>query len=271
MSQALQFRDVSFAYGAKPVLSEISFSLPGNGLLALVGPNGAGKSTLLRLAASLLSASAGTVEIAGSPVSAWSRKELAKTVAFVPQHLSVPFPFTVEQIVAQGRTPHKKWFGGSPEVDRLAIEQAMELAGVASLRTRTVNQISGGEQQRVKLAIALAQDPCLLLLDEPLQHLDIGSQGEFMDLLLRLHSRGLTVISAMHDLSIVYAQFPQTLLLSNGSIYALGRTENVLSNENVSAAFNLNGRNAGIRWIPSADTERRALGPGLRTEASSHD
>jgi iron complex transport system ATP-binding protein len=239
MSAILQFERVSFTYGLRPILTEVSFALPANGLMALVGPNGAGKSTLLRLAAGLLSNSEGSIAIAGRQVHSWQRRELARTVALVPQHLDIPFPFTIEQIVAQGRTPYQGWLGGVSQTDLAAVEQAMQLTGVTHLRTRTMNEISGGEQQRVKLAIALAQEPNLLLLDEPLQHLDIGRQAEFLHLLLGLHKRGLTIVAAMHDLAAVRAHFPLTLLLSEDAGHLFGATEQVLEPERVSAAFHL--------------------------------
>ena len=249
MKEALSFDQVAFSYGPCPVLSGITFTLPENTLLALVGPNGAGKSTLLRLGAGLLPASRGMIRVAGCPVDTWSRRELARTVAFVPQDLHVPFPFTVEQIVAQGRTPYKRWFGGWSKTDQAAVEHALELTGVQSLRKRNVNQISGGEQQKVKLAIALAQESQVLLLDEPMQHLDIGNQSEFLELLLRLHRRGLTIVCAMHDLPVVSAHFPLTLLLAKGE-YLCGPTERVLTRERMVAAFRLEGREFALPHLP---------------------
>jgi iron complex transport system ATP-binding protein len=251
VSALLQFDHVSFAYGARPVFAGLSFAMPANGLMALVGPNGAGKSTLLRLAAGLLPVLEGSIAIDGRPVDAWPRRELARTIAFVPQDLDVPFPFTVEQIVAQGRVPYQGWLSGLSQADHVAIERAIRLTSIAHVRTRTMSEISGGERQRVKLAIALAQEPRLLLLDEPLQHLDIGRQSEFLHLLLRLHAGGLNIVAAMHDLAAVRAHFPITLLLSDGpSVNALddtegsrewvfGPTEEVLTPERITAAFNL--------------------------------
>lgn len=252
MKEALSFERVSFSYGPSPVISEVTFTLPENGLLALVGPNGAGKSTLLRLGAGLLAATQGTVRVAGRPLDTWPRRELARTVAFVPQDLHVPFPFTVEQIVEQGRTPHKRWFGGLSATDRAAVEHALELAGVAHLRMRNVNQISGGEQQKVKLAMALAQESQVLLLDEPMQHLDIGNQSEFLELLLRLHGRGLTIVCAMHDLAVVRAHFPLALLLAKGADYVCGAAEHILTRERIVAAFHLEGREFAVPHLPES-------------------
>jgi iron complex transport system ATP-binding protein len=242
VNDLLQFDHVSFAYGPHAVLTEVSFALPANGLMALVGPNGAGKSTLLRLAAGLLPASEGNIEIDGRPVAAWPRRELARAVAFVPQHLDIPFPFTVEQIVAQGRTPYQGWLGGLSTLDQEVIERAIRLTGITNVRARTLSEISGGERQRVKLAVALTQEPSLLLLDEPLQHLDIGRQSEFLDLLLNLHRGGLTIVAAMHDLAAVRAHFPVSLLLSDTSEYVFGETDQVLTRERITTTFNLSSR-----------------------------
>jgi iron complex transport system ATP-binding protein len=245
VSTLIQFADVSFTYGLRPVLKDVSFALPAQGLMALAGPNGAGKSTLLRLAAGLLPATGGSVQIEGRPLADWRRRELARTIALVPQHLDIAFPFTVEQIVAQGRTPYQGWFGGTSDHDRAAVERAMRLTGVAHVRTRTMNEISGGEQQRVKLAIALAQEPALLLLDEPLQNLDIGRQTEVLHLLLDLHEKGLTLVAAMHDLPAVRAHFPLTLLLTEGLDHMFGPTEKVLTPERVNVVFNLEAYGGG--------------------------
>jgi iron complex transport system ATP-binding protein len=252
----LQFEQVSFTYGLRPILTDVSFALPSNGLMALVGPNGAGKSTLLRLAAGLLSASGGTIQIAGRGVDTWQRRELARTVALVPQHLDIPFPFTLEQIVAQGRTPHRGWLGGVSQSDLAAVERALQLTGITHLRGRTMNEISGGEQQRVKLGIALAQEPGLLLLDEPLQHLDIGRQAEFLHLLLDLHGRGLTIVAAMHDLAAVRAHFPLTLLLTDAAGHMFGPTAEVLEEQRVHAAFHLGHRSQGDPQLHPQTTER---------------
>jgi iron complex transport system ATP-binding protein len=245
VSAVLRFDGVSFAYGPRTVLTEVSFTLAVNGLMALVGPNGAGKSTLLRLAAGLLPASKGRIEIEGRPVAAWPRRELARTVAFVPQHMDIPFPFTVEQIVAQGRTPYQGWLGGLSTLDREVVERAVQLTGIADVRARTLSEISGGERQRVKLAVALAQEPSLMLLDEPLQHLDIGRQSEFLDLLLSLHRGGLTIVAAMHDLAAVRSHFPVTLLLADTPEYVFGETQQVLTPERITSTFNLSPRHRG--------------------------
>ena len=253
MTAALRFENVAFSYGGShasgsngcapaPVLAGLSFTIPHNGLVALLGPNGAGKSTLLRLCSGLLPAAQGSIEVAGRPLTGWPRRELARQVAFVPQQLHLPFPFTVEQVVAQGRTPHRQWLRGLSTRDHAAVDRALECAGIRHLRHRPMNQISGGEQQKVKLAIALAQEAPLLLLDEPFQHLDIGSQSEFLELLLRLHQQGLTVISAMHDLTLTSAHFPLALLLTSGTEYAFGPTEKILTRERIMAAFRLDHR-----------------------------
>lgn len=273
MSSLLRFDRVSFTYGPHPVLAELSFELPSNGLMALVGPNGAGKSTLLRLAAGLLPALQGSIDIDGRPVDDWPRRELARTVAFVPQQLEVPFPFSVEQVVAQGRVPYQGWLGRVSPRDQEAIERALHLTSIAHLRNRTMNEISGGEQQRVKLAIALAQEPRLLLLDEPLQYLDIGRQNEFLHLLLRLHGGELGIVAAMHDLAAVRAHFPRTLLLTPAPAApedsladhcesVFGPTGQVLTEERVAAAFNLTGPHHRELQPPSygdARSHRRRL------------
>lgn len=214
MNRLLQFQQVSFSYAEREVLREINFELKEKDCAALIGPNGAGKTTLLRIAAGMLSGLSGEVLLREKPISGYSRMQIAQKIALVPQQLDIPFEFTVEQIVEQGRTPYLKFFGGLRKKDREAIERAIELTDIDSLRHRIFNQLSGGERQRVKIALGLAQEPELLLLDEPTQNLDIGRQAELLDLIRDLQRRGITILAAMHDLQLIQGTFSSVLLLS---------------------------------------------------------
>ena len=234
----LELSDVSFAYEGRPILSEMNFALPQGGCTALIGPNGIGKTTLLRIAAGLLPCTSGTVFLDRRDVRSLRRMEAARLVAMVPQQMEVPFEFTVEQIVEQGRTPHLRLFGGMGTRDREAVERAIEMADVGYLRHRIFNQLSGGERQRVKIALGLAQEPKLLLLDEPTQNLDMGRQMELLDLIRDLNARGVTILTAIHDLGLIEGTFHSVLLLSPDGPLIEGTPASVLKPAILERAFN---------------------------------
>jgi len=233
----LQFADVSFSYQQHLVLNDVSFSIEAGECGALIGPNGVGKTTLLRLAAGVLACSSGTVSLAGRGLDALGRGEAARLIALVPQRFEVPFDFTVEQIVEQGRTPYLGLFAGFKRRDRLAIERALGLADVTSLRNRIFNELSGGERQRVKIALGLAQEPRLLLLDEPTQNLDLGRQLELLDSIRALHKEGVTILAAMHDLQLIPGTFSSVLLLEPDQEARKGRPADILRPDILERAF----------------------------------
>jgi iron complex transport system ATP-binding protein len=205
-------------------------------MVALLGANGAGKTTLLDVISGLLQPKTGVVLVDGRSVREWGRRELSRFVSLVPQHLEVPFLFRVEEVVSQGRVPYLGRFGSLSRHDRDVVAQAMEHVDVARLRDRVFSELSGGEKQRVKIAIALAQEPKIMLLDEPTQHLDIGRQIEVLNLLRQLNDDGITVVAALHDLSLVGDHFSQAVLLMDGSCIS-GDTQQVMRPELLSQAY----------------------------------
>ena len=229
---------VSFCYGDRPLLTGVDASISADECVALVGPNGIGKTTLLRLAAGTLTPGSGEVRLKGQPLHQLRQRTVAKSIALVPQNADVPFAFTVEQFVEQGRTPFLKMFGGLQAADREAVEQALDLTDTWSLRSRIFNQLSGGERQRVKIALGLAQRPEILLLDEPTQHLDIGRQFEIIDLIRSLHRRGIAILAAMHDLALIEGAFSSVWLLSPDEEMRKGTAEEILQPELLERAFN---------------------------------
>jgi iron complex transport system ATP-binding protein len=166
------------------------------------------------------------------------RRKIAQCMAFVPQQLVVPFDFTVEQLVSQGRTPYLRALHNLRIEDYTAIEEAMARTQITHLARRIFNELSGGEQQRVKIAIALAQQPKLLLLDEPTQHLDIGRQAEILELLLKLNAEGVTVVAAIPDLHAVERAFATVILLHQRTLMQ-GTPSELLRPELVAEAFGL--------------------------------
>jgi iron complex transport system ATP-binding protein len=233
----LEFAHASFSYGDRLVLSEIGAMIFDGECIALIGPNGIGKTTLLRLAAGTLSPGAGEVRLKGQPLGRFQQRAIARSIAFVPQDVDVPFAFTVEQFIEQGRAPFLRMFGGLQPADRAAIEEAMSMTDTHSLRFRIFNELSGGERQRVKIALGLAQQPQLLLLDEPTQHLDIGRQLEMADLIQSLSAKGIAIIASMHDLTLIEGTFPCVWLLSHDEGMRKGTPEEILQPELLERAF----------------------------------
>jgi iron complex transport system ATP-binding protein len=205
---------VSFQRDQRLLLQDLSFTLPAGSCTALIGPNGVGKTTLLRILAGLVPSDSGEIWLSGLRLSALSRRQIATRIALVPQHLESPFDFSVEQIVAQGRHPHRRLLQGLTAQDRGVVEQALLATNTAGLRKRTFNQLSGGERQRMKIALGLAQQPQLLLLDEPTQNLDIGRQVELLSLIRSLAREGITILAVMHDLQLIEGTFSSVILLS---------------------------------------------------------
>jgi iron complex transport system ATP-binding protein len=237
MSPILRFCDVSYGYGALDVIHSASFDLDEGSCTALIGPNGAGKTTMLRLAAGTLSPRGGSVVLNDEPLHTLALKQIARTVALVPQQLDVPFQFTVREVVEQGRTPYLGFLRGPMSGDRMAVDRALELADVAALQHRVFNELSGGERQRVKIALGLAQQPKLLLLDEPTQNLDIGRQVELIDLLHFLRSEGITIFASIHDLQLVEGNFSSVVLLSPQMPLMNGTPEEMLKPTFLEKAF----------------------------------
>jgi iron complex transport system ATP-binding protein len=238
MMPLIEFDDVGFNYGEENLFNNLCAQIFENDCIALVGRNGIGKTTLLRLVAGILAPSSGEVRLKHRALDSLKHREIARTVAFVPQNVEIPFSFTVKQFVEQGRTPFLKMFGGLDTADYRAIDRAMTLTDTLSLSSRAFNELSGGERQRVKIALGLAQQPQLLLLDEPMQHLDIGRQFEMIDLIGTLRDEGIAILASMHDLSLIEGVFSIVWLLSQGEEMRQGSPREMLQPKLLERAFN---------------------------------
>ncbi|MBL0375045.1 ABC transporter ATP-binding protein [Rhizobium sp. KVB221] len=222
------------AKGNRWLIEDISFSLRPGERLAIVGPNGAGKTTLLRCLYRGLKPRLGTVALDGADIWQMSATEVARCVAVVLQESPAAFPFSVRDIVFMGRIPWRRGKAHWSQIDREQTEHALEHLGLTSLAQRRFATLSGGEQQRVLVARALAQEPRLLILDEPSNHLDIRHQLEILDLLKGL---GITIITTLHDLNLAADFATSVLIMHDGRMLASGRPEAVLTSEMVSNAF----------------------------------
>ncbi|MHB9155460.1 MAG: ABC transporter ATP-binding protein [Endomicrobiales bacterium] len=235
----LELRHVSCGYGVKSVLHDVSFGVGEGDFVGIIGPNGAGKTTLFRLMTGLMKPWQGDVLFRGQNIGKIARRELACQMATMPQISEAAIPFPVGEFVLMGRYPHRRKFDPPSLHDREAVESALELTGVRDLRARMLHELSGGERQRVILAQALAQEPKVLLLDEPTAHLDIGHQIEILDLIRKLNrSRKITVITILHDLNLAGEYCGNLILLKEGAIHSRGTSRDVLTYQNIEQVFN---------------------------------
>jgi iron complex transport system ATP-binding protein len=239
VSPLVEVRAVTFGYlspgrrRARPFeLAPLSLGVAAGEILGVIGPNSAGKTTLIRLLTRVVTPSAGEIRVGERPLASLPAAQLAREVAVVSQDMPQTFPFTVEQLVLMGRYPHDPGRYFESERDRAAARAAMAATGVLELAGLPVDELSGGERQRAMLARALAQEPRLLVLDEPTAHLDLRYQAECVGLLRRLNrARGMTVILVAHDLNLAAEVCDRLLLLSAGRVARLGPPEQVLDEE----------------------------------------
>lgn len=240
---ALQGESLVLGYGRARVVHDVSLRLAPGRVTALIGPNGSGKSTVLRALARLHRIEAGSVRIGGDETrdaAALSAKEFAKAVAMLSQSRPHPSGIEVSDVVAYGRHPHRGRFSGVSDADRAAVARALELTGLRTMASRPVDQLSGGELQRVWLATALAQETGVLLLDEPTNHLDLRYQVETLDLVRELaddHGTALGVV--LHDLDHAASVADDVVLLHSGRVHAAGTPAEVLTGENLSHVYGL--------------------------------
>lgn len=230
MKPALAVENISYAFGTQSVLKQLSFSVQQSDVFIIIGPNGAGKTTLIKLMVGILKIQTGQIEILQAPLGRYTQKRLAKVSAYVPQGLPVGFPFTVEETVLLGRAPHQKVLGLASQNDLDIAQHAMAFTEVAHLARRKLDQLSGGEQQRVLIARALCQQPQVILLDEPTAFLDLSHQIRIMDLMEKLKTeRGVTVVMVSHDVNLAAMYGDQLLLLKAGEIVCMGSPQEVLN------------------------------------------
>ena len=234
----LLLQDAGFAYTGGFALHHINLFVPGGQMAGLLGPNGSGKTTLLKLATGVLPLAEGDIYVGGVSLRKISRRAAAQRIAVVPQQFNIPFAYTVEEVVLLGRTPFIRGFWSEDKRGRQMVSDALEITGMIDFRNRYFNELSGGERQKIVLAMALAQEPTLLLLDEPTTHLDISHQIEILELLRKLNrEKKVTIIAAMHDLNLAALYFERLVLLGSGLIFADGSPDGVITAENIQKIF----------------------------------
>lgn len=235
----LDLRHVSCRYDDRLVLKDINVLVEDGGLVGVIGPNGSGKTTLIRAVTRAIELAEGEVLLKGRPLAALGFKELAQQVAVVGRLYDLDVRMRVEDLVLLGRIPHRGRFRLMERRSDLdAAHEAMELTGILDLRGRFVDSLSSGERQLAFIARALAQEPQLLLLDEPTSHLDIGHQARVLDLIRRLNKvKGLTVLVVLHDLNLASQYCERLLLLSNGALFRDGTPEDVLTYRTIEEVY----------------------------------
>jgi iron complex transport system ATP-binding protein len=238
MSPSVALREVRFAYGRQAVIENLSLEIAEGDFFAVIGPNGSGKTTLLRLILGSLAPQAGDIAVFGRPLAGYSRRALARRIALVPQGSVPVFSFAVEEIVRMGRAPHLGLLGFDAVEDMDETARAINAVGLDALARRPLDQLSGGEQQRVWIARALCQQPRLMLLDEPTTALDMGHQLQIMRLLARLRrERKMTVVMVSHDLNLAAMFATRMLLLHGGGAVCTGTPKQVLQSAHIRTAY----------------------------------
>jgi iron complex transport system ATP-binding protein len=216
MNPALRTESLTFAYKDKPVLNNVSLSVEHGEMVGILGPNGSGKTTLLKIFSAVLTGT-GEVKVNGRRIETYGKRELSRLFAVVPQESQVLFPYTVAEIVLMGRASYHSPLALEGERDIEVARASMELTDCLSFAERYLHELSGGEKQRVIIARALAQEPEILLLDEPSAFLDLKHQVQIFELMRRLNrERGLTIVAALHDLNLAALFFPRLVMLRDG-------------------------------------------------------
>jgi iron complex transport system ATP-binding protein len=235
----LAFEDVALRLGGRELLRGVTLEVAPGEIVALVGRNGAGKTTLFRVASRILLPDRGEVRIAGRPQAAFTRRELARELAVVPQDVGIAFPFRAGEVVLMGRAPHQGGLGFETRRDVECALAAMQAVGVADLASREVGELSGGERQLVLVARALAQEPRVLLLDEPTSHLDLRHRTVVLEQVRRFVADGRSALVVSHDLNLAARSCDRIALLAEGRLLACGPPAAVLDAVSLRETFGI--------------------------------
>ncbi len=237
---ALEVKDLEFGYRDELVIRDISFHIEKGKFISIIGPNGSGKSTLLKILSNLYRPNSGYIFLDGKDIRAFKRKEIAKKISLVPQDTNIDYDFMVEDIVMMGRHPYKGRFQKEDEEDYRIVEEALYMTNTLQLKDRLITEISGGERQRVIIAKALAQEPFIIMLDEPTSNLDINHQIEILNLLKRFNSkRGTTIVLVIHDINLAARYSDEIILLNMGKILGKGSPEEVITTKNIESSYHM--------------------------------
>ncbi|KGN01634.1 iron ABC transporter ATP-binding protein [Clostridium novyi A str. 4570] len=262
----LKIKDFKIGYDDKVIVKDFSLHVKKGDMLTIIGPNGSGKSTVLKAVGRLLKPMDGVVYLDGKLLQEMNNKEIAKEMACLSQHNSAPKDMTIRKIVSFGRNPHKNWFQGLNKEDEDIVTWAIEKTNLSHMENKNISDISGGERQRAWIAMALAQKPKVLLLDEPTTYLDINNQIEILELVKELNEKlNLTVVMVLHDLNQAAKYSSEVLVLKNGEIKAQGKPEDILDKSLIRSVYNVdmdilkNQFGEKIIFIPKKVYKEKAL------------
>ncbi len=234
--------DLHVYHGNVHVLRGIDLNIAERRFTALIGPNGSGKSTLLGTIAGTVRARSGDVAVGQRSISSYSRRDFARLVSFLPQHTQQPEGLNVRELLTQGRFPWRSWLGGWSRQDEDAVTRAASLCQVEALLDRPLSSLSGGQLQRAWIAMTLAQDAPVILLDEPTTYLDVANQLSLLDLLSILREAGRTVVAILHDLNQAARYADELVMLRDGRVVAHGETNLVFNDHNIEDVFGVRSR-----------------------------
>jgi iron complex transport system ATP-binding protein len=240
MKQAIETKNLSLSYGETLIINELDLKIPKGEITVFIGGNGCGKSTLLRSIARLLKPKAGTVLLDGVSIAKQSTREIAKKMAILPQSPTAPEGLTVLQLVKQGRYPYQTWLKQWTEEDEIKVQTALKATGLLELKDRPVDSLSGGQRQRAWIAMTLAQDTEVILLDEPTTYLDMTHQIDILDLLFELNeTEKRTIVMVLHDLNLACRYAHNIVSIKDKKIYAQGQPEHIITSKLVNEVFGL--------------------------------
>jgi len=260
MNPAIQTNNLTFAYKDRPVLDGVSLSVERGEMVGILGPNGSGKTTLLKIFSAVLRGR-GDVKVNGRSIETYGKRELSRLFAMVPQESQILFPYTVAEIVLMGRSSYHSPLALEGKKDLEVARASMELTDSLPFSDRYLHELSGGEKQRVIIARALAQEPQILLLDEPSAFLDLKHQVQVFELMRRLNrERSLTIVAALHDLNLAAIFFPRLVMLRDGRIYRDGSPKEVLTAGTIEEIYGIRVR---VEPDPSGDKPQLFICPSL--------
>ena len=254
----LRIEDLNLSYGDKPVVQNLNLRVKKGQVVSIIGPNASGKSTILKSIAGIIKPVSGKIFIEEKDISKMDSKKLAQKVSILLQQNKTLDDMSIEELVYFGRYPHKKWFEGFEASDKKIIEEVMKFTNTFALRDKTLETLSGGERQRAWIAMALAQEPDILLFDEPTTYLDLAHQIEFLELVNRLNKEtGVTVVLVLHDLNQAARYGNYLFAMKEGKIFAQGSPEDVLNSQNILSIYNIEAKIFNAAGYPIVIPERR--------------
>ena len=256
MSEIFKINHAEFSYnGSRNIFHDVNLSIEKGDVLCILGPNGTGKSTLIKCMNGLLKLNSGDIFINSKDIHSLNKNDMAKLIGYIPQSHNSTFAFSVFDVVLMGRAPHLSLTSVPGEKDYKIAENALKSLGISHLRDKTYTEISGGERQMVLIARVLAQQPQILLLDEPTSHLDFGNQIRTLDVINNLAKSGLSVIMTSHFPDHAFLSSNQVAIMNQGTITEIGTPENVITEKNMRQAYGVDVR------IMDVDEHRKACIP----------